>query len=201
MKKVLSLFMVFVFGLLIVSCASSKKEETTASTTLETTEEKTEPTTETEDIYDEQGRIVVDNANSLMSKLDMGIRVTNVATNPKYYIDFVDDKKIGMITFDYEGVEYTFKGSKEVKDFKELCSVDGTVVNFYLFNIENKTSSFLSDIFYMVNQYGENGSVIATVITWKAYEGTANEAWYSLCCMDNISENIVRTLLSTVVGM
>ena len=148
----------------------------------------------TEYTYDEEGRLVLPNANALMTKLDMGLRVTNIAQNAKFY---VIDGNVGMITFDFEGKSYTYKGSKEVRDFSVLSGFGGIAKNFYLIEASGGTVQG----FYTVNQYGEGEEITSTVISWKAYEGTEFEAWYVVVCLKNLSESEVNAIVSRVVGI
>lgn len=194
MKKALSVILSLIFVFLIVSCSSngSKEETTTAGTTEQTTQAET--TTQFVEYVDEEGRLVVANAKSLMEKLDMGIRVTNAASNAKYY---VVDENVGMITFDFENKSYVFKGSKEVKDFSLLSGVSGSVSNFYLIEVQNEALKG----YFTVNQYGDGDNVTSTVVSWKSYEGTEHEAWYVIVCMKAVSENEVNALLTRVIGI
>ena len=192
MKKLLCVGLAIIFVFFVVSCSNGKTEETT--TKPDETTQAVETTTEPVEYYDEEGRLVLANANALMTKLDMGLRVTNIAQNPKYY---VIDGNVGMITFDFEGTSYTYKGSKEVRDFSALSGISGTSKNFYLIAASGETTQ----TFYTVNQYGDGEEITSTVISWKAYEGTEFEAWYVVVCLKNISESEVNAIVSRVVGI
>ena len=183
--------MLFVF--FVVSCSSGKNGETTSTKTNEATN-AVDTTTEPVEYYDEEGRLVLPSANALMKKLDMGLRVTSVAQNAKYY---VIDENVGMITFDFEGKSYTYTGSKSVRDFSSLSGISGTAKNFYLIQASGETTQ----AFYSVNQYGEGEEITSTVISWKAYEGTEFEAWYVVVCLKNLSESEVNAIVSRVVGI
>ena len=193
MKKFLCVGIATLFVFFVVSCSSGKTEETTSTKPVETTQ-AVETTTELVEYYDEEGRLVLPNANVLMTKLDMGLRVTNIAQNAKFY---VIDGNVGMITFDFEGKSYTYKGSKEVKDFSALSGISGAAKNFYLIEASGGTVQG----FYTVNQYGEGEEITSTVISWKAYEGTEFEAWYVVVCLKNLSESEVNAIVSRVVGI
>lgn len=193
MKKLLCVGIAMLFVFFVVSCSSGKTEETTSTKPVETTH-AVETTTEPVEYYDEEGRLVLPNANALMTKLDMGLRVTNIAQNAKFY---VIDGNVGMITFDFEGKSYTYKGSKEVRDFSVLSGFSGIAKNFYLIEASGGTVQG----FYTVNQYGEGEEITSTVISWKAYEGTEFEAWYVVVCLKNLSESEVNAIVSRVVGI
>ena len=193
MKKLLCVGIAMLFVFFVVSCSSGKTEETTSTKPVETTQ-AVETTTEPVEYYDEEGRLVLPNANALMTKLDMGLRVTNIAQNAKFY---VIDGNVGMITFDFEGKSYTYKGSKEVRDFSVLSGFGGIAKNFYLIEASGGTVQG----FYTVNQYGEGEEITSTVISWKAYEGTEFEAWYVVVCLKNLSESEVNAIVSRVVGI